>query len=188
LDVGGNGLKFRVVASFRTVSVVKRLYFVLPDNDSCKRVVAELKGAGIPERHLHAVASLAVPLEDVPAAGLTQKTELVHGVERGVALGGAAGLLGGMLVLAFPPAGLVVGGEALLAAVTAGGASVGALALGLISKDIHKKDLAAFENDIAHGRILLMVDVPKEQVEQCKARILGSYPEAAIGVTAPPPT
>lgn len=100
---------------------------------------------------------------------------------------GAAGLLGGLLVLAFPPAGLVVGGEALLAAVTAGGATVGALAMGLISKDIPKKDLAAFEKDIAHGRILLMVDVPKEQVEQCKARILGTYPEAAIGVAALPP-
>lgn len=46
LDVGGNGLKFRVVASFRTVSVVKRLYFVLPDNDSCKRVVSETRVPG----------------------------------------------------------------------------------------------------------------------------------------------
>jgi hypothetical protein len=163
---------------------MKRLYFLLPDKASCKNVVAELRDAGVPNRRLHVVASLAVPLDDLPEAGLTQKTEIVHGLERGLALGGTAGLLGGMLVLAFPPAGLVVGGEALVAAVTAGGAGFGALALGLISKDIHKKDLAAFESDIAHGRILLMVDIPKEQVEHWKQLILQHHPEAEIGVTA----
>jgi hypothetical protein len=40
--------------------------------------------------------------------------------------------------------------------------------VGLLSKDTHKKDLAAFERDISHGRILLMVDVPKEDVEHWK--------------------
>jgi hypothetical protein len=44
------------------------------------------------------------------------------------------------------------------------------------------------ENDIAHGRILLMVDVPKEQVYQWKQLILGHHPEATIGVTALPQT
>jgi hypothetical protein len=170
------------------MNIMKRLYFVLPDKESCKSVVAELRGAGIPNRRLHVVASIAVPLEDLPKAGLTQKTEIVHGLEQGLALGGTAGLLGGLLVLAFPPAGLVVGGEALVAAVTAGGAGFGALAVGLISKDIHKKDLAAFESDIALGRILLMVDVPKEQVERWKQLVLEHHPEAEIGVTALPRT
>jgi hypothetical protein len=163
---------------------MKRLYFVLPDKESCKKVVAQLRDAGIPNKRLHVVARLAVPLDDLPEASLTQRTELVHGLERGIALGGTAGLLGGMLVLAFPPAGLVVGGEALVAAVTAGGAGFGALAVGLISKSIHNKDLAAFESDIAHGRILLMVDVPRDQVEHWKQLILAHHPGAEIGVTA----
>jgi hypothetical protein len=167
---------------------MKRLYFMLPDTESCKKVVAELKNAGIPERHLHVVASLAVPLEDLPEANLLHKTELAHGIERGIALGGAAGLLGGMLVVTFPPAGLVVGGAALLTAVAAGGAGFGALAMGLISKDIHSKKLAAFESDIAHGRILLIVDVPKKDVEQWKQLIIEHHPEAEIGVTATPAT
>jgi hypothetical protein len=89
---------------------MKRLYFVLPDKESCKNVVAQLRDAGIPNKRLHVVARLAVPLDDLPEASLTQRTELVHGLERGIALGGTAGLLGGMLVLAFPPAGLLVGG------------------------------------------------------------------------------
>lgn len=163
---------------------LKRLYFMLPDRESCKRVVAELRDAGIPERRLHVIASVAVPLDDLPEAGLLQRSELVHGLEQGIALGGTAGLLGGMLVLAFPPAGVVVGGAELVAAVVTGGAGVGALALGLISKDIHKKELAVFEDEIAHGRILLLVDVPKEQVQQWKQLILEHHPEAEIGVAA----
>ena len=167
---------------------MKRLYFMLPDTESCKKVVAELKSAGIPERHLHVVASLAVPLDNLPEASALQKTELTHGIEKGIALGGAAGLLGGMLVVAFPPAGLVVGGAALLAAVTAGGAGFGALAMGLISMDIHNKKLEAFERDIAAGHILLIVDVPKKDVEQWKQLIIEHHPEAEIGVTTAPPT
>jgi hypothetical protein len=167
---------------------MKRLYFMLPDTESCKKVVAELRNAGVPERHLHVVASLAVTLDDLPEATLLQTSEFTHGIEKGIALGGAAGLLGGLLVVAFPPAGLVVGGAALLTAVTAGGAGFGALAMGLISKDIHSKKLAAFERDIANGRILLIVDVPKEDVEQWKQLIIEHHPEAEIGVTAAPVT
>ena len=165
---------------------MKRLYFMLPDTESCRKVVVELESAGIPERHLHVVASLAVPLDDLPEASILQKSEFTHGIEKGIALGGAAGLMGGLLVVAFPPAGLVVGGAALLTAVTAGGAGFGALAMGLISKDIHSKQLAAFEQDIARGAILLIVDVPKKEVEQWKQLILDHHPDAEIGVAAAP--
>jgi len=165
---------------------MKRLYFMLPDTESCKKVVAELEKAGIPEQHLHVVASLAIPLEELPEANLLQKTELTHGIEKGVALGGVAGLLGGLLVVAFPVTGLALGGAALLTAVTAGGAGFGALAMGLISKDIHSTKLAAFERDIERGHILLMVDVPKQEVEHWKKLVIEHHPEAEIGVTAVP--
>jgi hypothetical protein len=165
---------------------MKRLYFMLPDTESCKKVVAELEKAGIPEQHLHVVASLAIPLEELPEANLLQKTELTHGIEKGVALGGVAGLLGGLLVVTFPVTGLALGGAALLTAVTAGGAGFGALAMGLISKDIHSTKLAAFERDIERGHILLMVDVPKQEVEHWKKLVIEHHPEAEIGVTAVP--
>jgi hypothetical protein len=163
---------------------VKRLYFTLPDTASCKMVVDELKKTGVAEQHLHVVASQAIPLEDLPEANLLQTSELAHGIEKGVALGGAAGLLGGLLVVTFPVTGLALGGAALLTAVTAGGASFGALAMGLISKDIHSKKLAAFEHDIERGHILLMVDVPKHEVDRWKQLVIEHHPEAEIGVTS----
>ncbi len=161
---------------------MKRLYFTLPDTASCKKVVDELRKTGVAEQHLHVVASQAIPLEDLPEANLLQTSELAHGIEKGVALGGAAGLLGGLLVVTFPVTGLALGGAALLTAVTAGGASFGALAMGLISKDIHSKKLAAFEDDIEHGHILLMVDVPKNEVDRWKQLVIDHHPEAEIGV------
>jgi len=164
---------------------MKRLYFMLPDKESCKKVVTQLERAGIPERHLHVVASLTTPLDDLPEATALQKSELAHGIEKGLAMGGVAGLLGGLLVVAFPPAGLVVGGAALLTAVTAGSAGFGALAVGLISRDMHNKDLEVFEKDIDRGHILLIVDVPKHEVEQWKRLIAEHHPEAEIGVTTP---
>jgi len=56
--------------------------------------------------------------------------------------------------------------------------------MGLISKDIHSDKLAAFERDIARGHILLIVDVPKKDIDQWKQLIIEHHPEAEIGVTA----
>ncbi len=164
---------------------MRRLYFIVPDKDICRKIVGELEDAGIPQRHMHAVASIAVPLDGLPAASIIQKSELAHGIEKGVALGGAAGLLGGLLAVAFPPAGLVIGGGALLATAAAG-AGFGALASGLISKDLHNREFDPFEEDLSLGRILLLVDVPKKEIERYQNLILDHHPDAHIRVTDVP--
>ena len=164
---------------------MKRLYFMLPDKETCKKVVEKLENAGIRQRHMHAVASMAVSLDGLPEASLIQKSELAHGIEKGVALGGAGGLLGGLLAVAFPPAGLVIGGGALLMT-TAAGAGFGALVTGLISKDLHNRELDAFEEDLSHGKILLLVDVPKKEVGHYEKLILDNHPDADISVTEVP--
>ena len=89
-----------------------------PDTESCKSLVADLTGAGVAKRHLHVVASPAVALGDLPQATMTQKTELAHGIEKGILLGGIAGLLGGLLIVTFPPAGMAVGAGRTRAAAT----------------------------------------------------------------------
>ena len=48
---------------------------------------------------LHVIASIAQPLQDLPEAGVWQKSEMVHGLEWGTGLGGVAGLLGGLLAV-----------------------------------------------------------------------------------------
>ncbi|MGD2137755.1 MAG: DUF1269 domain-containing protein [Gammaproteobacteria bacterium] len=160
---------------------MKRLYFVLPDRRLCETIVQELEENGIPERHIHIVAGYGISLEGLPEASMIQKSELAHGIEKGLAMGGVAGLLGGLLTIAFPPAGLVLSGEAVLLMTGAGGAGLGAIVNGLLSKDLHNKQLRSFERDIARGKILLMTDVPRHDVERFRELILEHHPEAEIG-------
>ncbi|MEN8166296.1 MAG: DUF1269 domain-containing protein [Pseudomonadota bacterium] len=160
---------------------MRRLFFLTPDVNSCQAIVQELEASGVPERHLHVIASIEQALDDLPEAGILQKTELLHGIEKGVGLGGTAGMLGGLLALAFPPAGIVLGGGALLAGAAAG-AGFGAVVTALMTSHEHNHDLDAFQRAIETGEILLMVDIPRGQVDKTKELILGHHPEAKIGV------
>jgi len=168
--------------------MTKRLYFMLPDTESCRAVVAEMQDAGIPQRHMHAVAGMGISLEDLPKATTLQKSEFAHGIEAGMGLGGAAGLLGGLLAVTFPPAGLMLAGAAILAGATLAGAGFGALVSGLVAKDMPSHALEAFEEGIAEGKILLLVDVPRKRVDEFTAMVKKHHPEAEIGVTTPPTT
>ena len=161
---------------------MRRLYVLLPDVTSCKRVVEELEQVGIPESHLHVVASLAYRLDGLPKATVWQKTELAHGIEWGIALGGVAGLVGGMLAVLFPPSGLITGqifvepvvnDEAFLILTIAAvaGASLGGIISAILGSHEHNHDLDRFRGDIVRGRILLMADVPRGQVEDIQALI-----------------
>jgi hypothetical protein len=162
----------------------KRLYFMLPDAQTCHRVVAELKEAKIPERHMHAIADAEQSLQGLPKASTLQKSELLHGLEAGLGVGGAAGLLGGLLTITFPPAGLALGGGAMLATALAG-AGFGALVSGLVANDIPNHKIQAFENGIYEGRILLIVDVPRKKTVKFIDMIREHYPEAEISVCEP---
>jgi hypothetical protein len=159
---------------------MRRVYVLLPTEESCHLVVEELKSAGIAPGHLHVIASLTHDLKDLPAASIWQRTELAHGIEWGIGLGGVAGLLGGLLVVAFPPAGIVLGGGALVAG-TVAGAGFGALVTALLGSQEHNHKLDAFQRALASGQILLMVDVPRRREAEVKSTILKHHPEAAIG-------
>ena len=70
----------------------RRLYFLLPDLDTARKVVDELLLARIEERHIHVLAKEDTELQDLPKATLFQKSDFVHAVERGLALGGGTGV------------------------------------------------------------------------------------------------
>lgn len=159
---------------------MRRIYVLLPTEESCRSVVQELEAADIPANHLHVIAGLTHELKDLPEASIWQRTELAHGIEWGVGLGGVAGLLGGLLVVAFPPAGVVLGGGALLAG-TAAGAGFGALVTALLGSQEHNHKLDAFQRALAAGELLLMVDVPRQREAEVRGAILRHHPEAEIG-------
>jgi hypothetical protein len=101
----------------------------------------------------------------------------VHGLELGLSVGGATGILAGLVAIAFPPEGIVLGGWTLLVTALAG-ALIGAWVAGMIGTDIPNSQLKEFNTAVAEGGILMMVDIPKDEVETVTKMIRKHHPEA----------
>lgn len=163
---------------------MRRIYFLVPDVPLAKRIVDELLLARIEERHLHVLAKRGTPLEDLPEASLLQKSDFIPAVERGVALGGAAGILVGLVAVALPATPLVVAGGVLLA-ISLAGAGVGAWLGGMVGMNVGSTRVQQFAEAIEHGSLLVMADVPRGRVEEIEERVRAHLPAVEIGGTEP---
>jgi hypothetical protein len=143
---------------------MKRLCILSPDVEHAQEVVRDLKEAGFSEKHIYAIAKPGMPLPDLPDAG-PEDNDFLPAFERGVVLGGAAGLIGGLLAFVSAPAGIVVGGGGVLL-IGLMGASLGGLLTGLAGAGFPNSRLKSFEKDIEAGKILIMVDVLHDQLEE----------------------
>jgi hypothetical protein len=159
--------------------MMRRIYFLVPTVLSARLIVDELLLARVEERHIHIVAKEDTPLEDLPQAGVAQKSDLVPALQRGVAAGGVAGVLAGALAVTFPPAGLVLGGGALLG-MTVFGAGFGAWMSAMVGVGLPSGRLEKFEAAIARGELLMMIDVPRQRVEEIEALVQRHHPESEL--------
>lgn len=162
----------------------RRLYFVVPDVDTTHKIVNELLLARVDEGHMHVVAREGTELGDIPEASILQKTDFIAAAERGLAVGGATGLLAGLLAIAFPPAGVILGGG-MVAATMLAGAGFGAWVSSMIGVNLPNTEIKAYEEAVKSGAVLMMVDVPKERVHEIERLIQEHHPEAQIGGTEP---
>jgi hypothetical protein len=160
----------------------RRLYFLLPDHDTAKKVVDELLLARIDEHHIHVLAGEGMDMGDLPEANLFQKSDFAHAVEQGLTLGGATGALAGVAALAIP--GMILGGGAILGIALAG-AGMGAWISGMIGLDVPNTRLKEFEKAIQAGQFLMMVDVPRERVDDISEMVKKHHPEADMHGTEP---
>ena len=165
---------------------MRRLYFLIPNIDSAKTIVDELLLARIEERHIHIAAKdhHALTEAHLPEAGLLQESDFVPAVERGVAIGGATGVLAGIAAVTIPGAALALGGGAILG-IGLAGAGVGAWMSGMIGVSVPSSRLKEFEAAIEDGNLLMMVDVPKPRVDEIKELVKSHHPEAHIEGTEP---
>ncbi|VAW80282.1 Putative transmembrane protein [hydrothermal vent metagenome] len=161
---------------------MRRLYFLLPNLDVTHKVVDELLLARIEERHIHIIAKEGTPLEDLPEASLIQKSDFVPAVERGVAMGGATGIVAGLVAMAFP--GVVIAGGALLAMGLAG-AGMGAWLGGMIGVDVENVHIKQFEKAVQDGQLLVLVDVLKDRVDEIQDAVKKHHADADFEGTEP---
>ena len=163
---------------------MRRIYFLVPDIPLAKRIVDELLLARIEERHLHVLAKRGTPLEDLPEANLLQKSDFVPAVQRGLALGGATGILAGLVAVTLPATPLVIAGGVLLATSLAG-AGVGAWLGGMVGMNVGNTRVRQFADAIENGALLVMADVPRDRVEEIEERVRTHLPGVEIGGTEP---
>lgn len=165
---------------------MRRLYFLVPTIGSATAIVDELLLARVDERHIHIAAKDHHPLHEanLPEANLLQESDFVPAVEKGIAVGGSTGILAGIVALTLPPAGLVLGGGAILGMGVIG-AGFGAWVSGMIGISAGNSQLKQFEQAIEDGQLLLMVDIPKDRIEEITDLVKKHHPEAEIEGTEP---
>ncbi len=163
---------------------MRRIYFLVPDITTTKKIVDELLQARIEERHIHVIAKRGTPLEDLPEANLLQKSDFVPAVEQGLMLGGSTGMLAGLVAIVLPPASTVIAGGILLAT-TLAGAGVGAWLSGMVGMSIGNRRTKEFEEAIEAGHLLLLADVPTDRVDEIEKCVKQHLPTVEIEGTEP---
>ena len=130
----------------------RRLYFLLPDVETARQTANELLLARVEDRHMRFLAKRGTDLGELHEASYVQKTDLMHGAAIGLGLGGVAGLLLGLVIMTYPPAGtnpqLVV---VLIAAIV--GAVLGAWSSSMVAAAVPNSRLKQFQGEIANGKV-----------------------------------
>jgi hypothetical protein len=162
---------------------MKRLCFLAPDVDSAHRIVADLRRSGFKDEDIYVVAREGTPLGDLPDAGMIAESDFYPQLERGLAAGGAIGVIGGLIAMRV--AGAVFGGGAVLLFGLIG-AGINGLLAAAFGAGFPNSRLTAFEDEIESGKVLIMVDVPKRRVPEVNERIKQLHPEAEMEGFEPP--
>jgi len=163
---------------------MRRLYFLVPDTQIGKKVVDELLLAHIEWKHIHVIAKRGTPMQDLPEASAWQKSDFIPAMLRAVPIGGATGMLCGLVGLALQPH-LVVAGGAVLLATSLAGVGIGVYLGGMVGLNVGSTRLKAFEQAIERGELLVIADVPRGEVEQITERIRKVHPKVDPEGTEP---
>ena len=154
-----------------------RLYFVLPDLASAHKIADDLLLARVEDRYMHFLAREGTDLGNLHEASFLQKTDIRHGAAVGLIGGGVLGVLLGLLVIFFPPSGAPMQLATVLVTSILG-ALFGTWVSSMVATAIPNSHLKQFEPEIAQGRILLMVDVPWRRMDEIRALVQKTHPEA----------
>lgn len=156
--------------------MLRRLFFLFPDEKHAQRAVNELIFQRISERNIHAIAS-GIELNTLPEATQRQKKDVAFRIES--LLWNANLLLFTVAIMGFfvslvmlQFAWSIFALSVMVATFFAGEHFV------VHVPDVH---LTEFTDALSHGEILLMVDVPANRVAEIENFVHHRYPEAVVG-------
>ena len=158
----------------------RRLYFLLPNVEAARQTANDLLLARLEDRYMHFLARRGTDLGELHEANYLQKTDIGHGAGLGFALGGVAGVALGGVIVAYPPEGTHPQLVAVLITAILGGV-LGTWMGSMAGAAVQNSRLKQFQNEIANGKILLILDVPYGRVEEFSKLMHGRHPEAVSG-------
>jgi hypothetical protein len=156
----------------------RRIYWLMPDLASARRVMHDLVQARVDAAHIHFAGPEGADMRGLHAANVWQTSDLLHAAESGLVIGSVMGVVVGLAAaLLFPIVG--EGPQWEVAAVLAVlGGLFGAWSSSMIGISIPSPRLARFQSAIASGQVLLMVDLPRARVADIEALLESAHPEA----------
>lgn len=138
---------------------------------SAHQAMAAARAHGIPDADLSLIARHDIELERIPDERKEVAMDFVPAALRGTVSGGAAGLLAGLVALAIPTMGVTLAGAGAIALL---GAMVGTWSSALVGASIPDEVRRTFEDQIAAGRILLVVDADQALIPEAEAAIVAT--------------
>ena len=132
-----------------------RHVFSTRDPAHARDIVRMLHDHGMGTDAISLVARDDIELDEVPSRLKEADTDLMPAAARGMAVGGATGVLAGLVAMVVPPLGITLAGAAALGAACA---LVGGWSAALMGSAIPDPVRLRFENEIAQGRVLVLVD------------------------------
>jgi len=164
---------------------MKRLYFLSPDLDCTKNIVAELKSEqDIDSNYIHVIGREQQKMEDshIHAAGALHTTDLMHSIRVGAVAGLLIGTLIGFLLIYLEPAGLIFSYGAVLGFALFG-VIFGAWSSSMIGVSIPSPIVAKYAQNIAAGEYMVIVDVDYVLANSIQSAIRQHHPTVVINET-----
>lgn len=159
----------------------RRLYFMLPDVNSAHAMLDDLLLARINANRVHFLAKAGTPMGDLPEAAVSERTDLIEGWEIGMALGTLTGLVAGLVAVMIPTWWYTkpIPAIATMMICIAVGLIGGGIWTALAAMSIPNTQLKKFEEPIAKGKVLMIVQAPFHRVDEIRKLVKGKHPEAA---------
>ncbi|HED35697.1 MAG TPA: hypothetical protein ENJ08_16000 [Gammaproteobacteria bacterium] len=143
----------------------KRQYHLVPDLHSAQQLVEDLLLAQINASSIQALARKGTALGNLPRANPQQ----TRSIESGLVAGSITGLIIGIIATVLLQIESVPGAIILASMLT--GASIGAWAASLASRNTPRLPPETFQAALEEGKILLMIDVPVTRTNEIRQMI-----------------
>jgi hypothetical protein len=155
----------------------RRLYFLIPDRTHALAMVDDLVENGINIEHMHAIGDRRTRLDGLPNASPRQRRDSANRVEKVLWNGNLVCFGLALVATLITPIFIGLSWWLLL--------PVGIMAANFLAgvrfTNLPNTHLGEFRDALAHGEILLMVDVPETRVAEVENKIQHHHPEASIG-------